>query len=143
MQLKNQWLCMTTSSLELTESNKKQLKSVLMRTEIKDRLAFSVDFNGGCVFNITEGFDSLCKLSTDYTDVRSNFSIRSFVFQEKKNTVLFYRLSFFYGFRWIVNVWRGIRVTFMGDIAESWERTVNSSILTVASFFFFLKPKLL
>lgn len=75
---------MTTSSLELTESNKKQLKSVLMRTEIKDRLAFSVDFNGGCVFNITEGFDSLCKLSTDYTDVRSNFSIRSFVFQEKK-----------------------------------------------------------
>lgn len=32
----------------------------------------------------------------------------------------------------------------MGDIAESWERTANSSILTVASFLFFsLKPKLL
>lgn len=30
-----------------------------MCTEIKDRLAFNVDFNGGCVFNITEGFDSL------------------------------------------------------------------------------------
>lgn len=72
-----------------------------MRTEIKDRLAFSVDFNGGCVFNITEGFDSLCKLSTDYTeDVRSDFSIRNFVFQEKKkNAVLFYLLSFFCGFR--------------------------------------------
>jgi len=55
-----------------------------MCTEIKDRLAFNVDFNGGCVFNITEGFDSLCKLSTDYTeDVRSDFSIRSLVFQEK------------------------------------------------------------
>lgn len=85
---------MTTSSLELTESNKKQLKSVLMRTEIKDRLAFSVDFNGGCVFNITEGFDSLCKPSTDYTeDVRSDFSIRSFVFQEKKKTQYFSTFS--------------------------------------------------
>lgn len=29
----------------------------------------------------------------------------------------------------------------MGDIAESWERTVNSSILTVASFFFFPKAQ--
>lgn len=47
-----------------------------------------MDFNTGCVFNITEGFDSLCTDHQLVEDVRSDFSLRSSVFWGK-NMVFF------------------------------------------------------
>jgi len=95
-----------------------------------------VDFNTGCVFNVTEGFDSFCTNHQLIGHRRSDFSLRSSVFWGK-NLWYFSTTSF-------VNVLLAVCVTFVGKIAESLAGRASSSALAVACLRgVFLKPKLL